>query len=319
MTVESLMLVAIGIVLLYFGAEGLVRGSAAVAERLGLAPIVIGLTVVAFGTSMPEMVVSVSAALDERAPIAIGNVVGSNIANIALILGVCALIRPLTVNARIVRLDLPIMIVLSLALVLAVADDRVGRIEGAILVATLAVYTIVSLRLAEREPADVQQEFASGTPKGPRKIWLDFLLIAGGLGFLVLGARALVTGGTTLASSFGISDAVIGLTVVAVGTSLPELATSVLAASRGEGDIAVGNVVGSNIFNILGIVGTASLVRPLLGTAMTPLDLGVMFGAAVVLLPLARSGFRLTRPEGGLLLTGYVIYTAILATRGLGI
>ncbi|MEX2582346.1 MAG: calcium/sodium antiporter [Gemmatimonadota bacterium] len=309
----SVGLIAAGVVLLYFGAEGLVRGAAAIATRFGLTPLVIGLTVVAFGTSMPELVVSVGAALDDRAPIAVGNVVGSNIGNIALILGLSALIRPLAVNAQVVRLDMPIVIVVSLVLLLMLGDDGIGRIEGAFLVAGLLAYTIFSLRVAKTEPPEIQEEFAAGTPKGPERASLDVLFIAVGLALLVGGARMLVSGGTTIAQSLGVSDAVIGLTIVAIGTSLPELATSVLATLRGEGDIAVGNVVGSNIFNILGILGIASLVRPLQGAQMSMLDLGMMLGTAAVLLPLARTGFRLSRPEGVLLIAGYFLYIGLIA------
>lgn len=313
---SSILLVVGGVVLLYGGAEGLVRGSSAVAARLGLTALVIGLTVVAFGTSMPEMVVSVQAALADRAPIAAGNVVGSNIGNIALILAICALIRPLGVHAQIVKIDLPLMILASLVLWIMLLDDALGRVEGTFLVLGLLSYLVMSLRLAKRETAAVHEEFAAAVPKAPTNLVLDILLIIGGLALLVMGARMLVTGGTALAQGLGISDAVIGLTVVAIGTSLPELATSVIAALKGEGDIAIGNVVGSNIFNILGILGTASLVAPLRGTEMSALDLGVMIAAAVLLLPLARTGFRINRLEGGLMLVGYLLYIGILTTRG---
>lgn len=310
----AITLIAGGIVLLYFGAEALVRGSVAVATRLGLTPLVIGLTVVAFGTSMPEMVVSVGATLDDLAPIAVGNVVGSNIGNIALILGLCAVIRPLAVHAQVVRLDIPIMIGTSLLLVVMLLDDRIGRFEGALLVTGLFAYTVMSLRIARREGAAVQGEFAEGAPAAPQSIGLSVGLIAAGLALLVLGARFLVTGGTDLARSVGVSDAVIGLTIVAIGTSLPELATSLIATLKGEGDIAIGNVVGSSIFNILGILGVAALIRPLAGTEMRILDLAVMTGVAVLLLPLARSGFALSRAEGVLFLVGYGIYIALTAT-----
>ncbi len=310
----TLLFILGGVVLLYFGAEGLVRGSVAVATRLGLTPLVIGLTVVAFGTSMPELVVSVGATLDGLAPIAVGNVVGSNIGNIALILGLSAVIRPLAVHAQVVRLDVPLMIAASIVFVLMLLDDAIGRVEGALLLTGLISYTVMSLRIARRESVPVQAEFAEGTPAAPRSLGISILLIAVGLGLLVAGARFLVSGGTDLARSVGVSDAVIGLTIVAIGTSLPELATSVLATVRGEGDIAVGNVVGSNVFNILGIIGVAALVRPLVGTEMRLLDLAVMVGAALLLLPLARTGFRLTRLEAALLLVGYAAYLAFLAT-----
>lgn len=308
----ALLWILLGVGLLYGGAEGLVRGSASVARRLGLSPLVIGLTVVAFGTSMPELVVSVRATLAGAGPIAVGNVVGSNIANIALILGLSALIRPIRVHAQLIRVDVPILIVASVALAVLLQDGRVGRVEGVLFLAGLVGYTVLGLRLARAESAAVHAEFAEATPP-PTGSWArDLVFIAAGLGLLVLGARLLVDGAVTIATSFGVSEAVVGLTIVAVGTSLPELATSLVAAGKGEGDIAVGNVVGSNLFNILGILGTASVVRPLTQTGMTRLDLGVMVGLALVMLPLMRTGFRLSRGEGGFLLAVYLVYVGWL-------
>jgi cation:H+ antiporter len=310
----SSLLILAGIVLLYFGAEGLVRGSASIAARLGLTPLVIGLTVVAFGTSMPELVVSIGASLDGKGPIAVGNVVGSNIGNIALILGLAALIQPLRVQAQIVRVDLPILLVASVALVAILADGAVGRVEGGLLFAGLLAYIGTSLRLARREPAAVEAEFVEGMPRAGRSAALDAGMVAAGLALLVLGARLLVTGAVDIAEGFGLSQAVIGLTIVAIGTSLPELATSVVAALKGQGDIAVGNVVGSNLFNILGILGITALVRPLAQSGMSSVDLGVMLVLTVVLLPLMRSGFRVSRAEGGVLVAGYAAYTTYLLT-----
>jgi cation:H+ antiporter len=310
----SSLLILAGIVLLYFGAEGLVRGSASIAARLGLTPLVIGLTVVAFGTSMPELVVSIGASLDGKGPIAVGNVVGSNIGNIALILGLAALIQPLRVQAQIVRVDLPILLVASVALVAILADGAVGRVEGGLLFAGLLAYIGTSLRLARREPAAVEAEFVEGMPRAGRSAALDAGMVAAGLALLVLGARLLVTGAVDIAEGFGLSQAVIGLTIVAIGTSLPELATSVVAALKGQGDIAVGNVVGSNLFNILGILGITALVRPLAQSGMSSVDLGVMLVLTVALLPLMRSGFRVSRAEGGVLVAGYAAYTTYLLT-----
>ncbi len=306
----NITLLIAGIVLLYFGAEGLVRGSAALARRLKLTPLVIGLTVVAMGTSMPELVVSVGAALAGTAPLAAGNVIGSNIANIALILGLSAIICPLAVNARIIRLDLPLLVVLSLAIILVLSDQRIGRIEGAILLGGLIAYTVFSLRAARKE-ANTSQLFEDVIPKADLSIFMSSLIALGGLVLLVVGARMLVVGAVFIAQTLGMSEAVIGLTVVAMGTSLPELATSILAALKKEGDIAVGNIVGSNIFNLLGILGTASLVRPLENTDMSPVDLGLMVGLAILLLPLARTGWKIDRLEGcGLfaIYSGYVAY-----------
>jgi cation:H+ antiporter len=311
-------LVLAGIVVLYFGAEGLVRGSASLAARLGLTPLVIGLTVVAFGTSMPELVVSIGAALEGAGPIAVGNAVGSNIANIALILGLAALIRPLRVQAQVVRVDVPILLAASLVLVGLLRNDAIGRIEGGLLLAGLVGYTVATLRHARRERAAdgaaVGVELAEGVPPPRRSAALDTALGLGGLALLVLGARLLVSGAVAIAEGFGLAPAVIGLTIVAVGTSLPELATSVVGALRGEGDIAVGNVVGSNIFNILGILGATALVRPLDEAGMGVVDLAVMLGLTLALVPVMRSGFRISRLEGGALLAAYVAYTSYLLT-----
>jgi cation:H+ antiporter len=297
-----------GIALLYLGAEGLVRGSTSLARGLKLTPLVIGLTVVAFGTSMPELVVTVRAALTGAAAIAAGNVVGSNIANIALILGLSAMLCPLAVNVRIIRMDLPLMGLVSVIMAVMLLDQRLGRLEGGLLATGLIVYTALSLRCARRETAATRQICEDATQLQCLSTPRSVAMVAGGLGLLVLGARLLVTGAVAIAETSGLSEAVIGLTIVAVGTSLPELATSVLAAVRRQGDIAVGNIVGSNIFNVLGILGTASLVSPLDDTSMSAVDLGVMIALALLLLPLARSGWRLTRWEGGLLLVTYVAY-----------
>ena len=301
-----------GIFLLYAGAEGLVRGSASLALRLKLTPLVIGLTVVAFGTSMPEMVVSLSATLSGTGAIAVGNVVGSNIANIALILGLSAILCPLAVHVRIIRIDLPLLLVFSLVFVVMLLNDRIGRIEGALLFAGLIGYTIFSVRSARKEAAAAQQVFADALPPKPQPIFLSIVLIVGGLVLLVVGARLLVTGAVAIAQNFGLSDAVIGLTIVAIGTSLPELATSILAAFKKEGDIAVGNIVGSNMFNILGIAGITSLVRPLENTGMSMVDLALMITLAICLLPLARTGWRVNRWEGAFLLVTYVAYVVYL-------
>jgi cation:H+ antiporter len=308
----SLLLILVGIVLLYGGAEGLVRGSSSLAARAGLTPLVIGLTVVAFGTSMPELVVSIGASLRGSGAIAAGNVVGSNIGNIALILGVAALIHPLRVQAQIIRIDMPVLLAVSAVLVLVLQDDAVGRLEGGLLVSGLIVYTVMSLRASRKESAAVNTKFAEAVPARSGSVGRDVLLLVGGLVLLVGGAQLLVTGAVDIAQSFGLSEAVIGLTIIAIGTSLPELATSVVAAFKGEGDIAVGNVVGSNIFNILGILGVASLVTPLDETGMRAVDLGLMIGLTVALLPLMRTGYRLSRWEGGALLAVYIGYTVFL-------
>ncbi len=298
-----------GVLLLYGGAEALVRGSAALALRLGLSPLLIGLTVVAFGTSSPELAVSVRASLAGQGDIALGNVVGSNIANVALVLGVCALVCPLRVNAQVVRWDAPILLGCSVLLVALLADGVLSRSEGAALFAGVFGYTALSVLLARREASpSVQGEFAEGLPAAPRRLWAEVFLVSAGLGLLVLGGQLLVSGAVTVARGLGLTEAFIGLTVVAVGTSLPELATSVVAAGRGEADLAVGNVVGSNIFNVLCVSGLASLIHPLASAGVTRFDLWVMVASAAAVLPVVWTGYRVSRIEGTLLTLGYCGY-----------
>jgi len=308
----QILVMLLGVALLYAGAEALVRGGVTLAARLGMTPLVIALTVVAFGTSMPEMVVSIRAAAAGSGPIAVGNVIGSNIANIALILGVSALIRPLRVRAQIVRFDAPVLLFVSALAVFLLGDDRLARGEAGALVLALVVYVVICVRAARREAAEVKAEFTSGVPVPGRNLVFGAGATALGLVLLVVGARWFVSGAVSVARAAGISDAVVGLTIVAVGTSLPELATSTVAAAKGESDICVGNVVGSNIFNILGILGTAALVHPIAPTGMSRADLGVMLGLAIVLLPVVWSGMRINRAEGALLVGLYAGYTAYL-------
>jgi cation:H+ antiporter len=301
-----------GLLLLTAGAEGLIRGAASLARRLGLSPLVIGLTVVAFGTSTPEFVVSFQAALGGNGDIAIGNVVGSNIGNIALILGGAACITPLRVQAQIIRTDVPILIGVSLLLGGLLIDGHVGRVDGILLTLGIIAYTVATVWMARREsgPA-VAAEFDAGVP-AQRALWLDLLFTVGGLGLLMGGAQLLVSGAVSVAEQFGVSQTMIGLTIVGIGTSLPELATSVAAAARGEGDIAIGNVVGSNIFNILGIVGVTALIQPLSGSGLSLVDLAVMVGLTVLMLPVMRTQYTLSRVEGAVLLAIYGSYLAYL-------
>ena len=314
MLVAVLMIVG-GLVLLYFGAEGLVRGAVALALRLGLTPLVVGLTVVAFGTSMPELVVSLGAALGGRDAIAVGNVVGSNLCNVALILGLSALLSPIRAHAQLLRFDVPLMIATCGLLLVLLLDGGLGRLEGAGLAAGLVAYALFAVWKARQERPKLQAEIAESLPATTLPLGRAVLYCGGGLGLLVLGAQGLVEGAVVVATALGVSEATIGLTVVAIGTSLPELATSVVAASRGEGDIALGNVVGSNVFNVLGILGTTALVRPLVLGGVSFVDLAVMMVAAVLLLPLLWTGFRLVRWEGALLLSLYVGYVGMLVAN----
>ena len=296
--------------LLYVGGESLVRGASGLASRLGLSPLAIGLTVVAFGTSTPELVVSVNAALSGANDIAVGNVVGSNIANIALILGLSCLLSPLVVRAKVVRIDAPVMVLVSLALLAVLGDAGVSRVEGSILLLGLLIYIGFTLWEARREPAAVRHEFESVIAfKSPPSTLSSTGLVVGGLLMLVLGGRLFVAAAVDMATAFGISEAAIGLTIVAVGTSLPELATSIIASLRGQGDMAVGNVVGSNIFNILGIVGASAIVRPLRLGEIAWLDLGVLVGLASLLTILLYTRPRIGRGSGLFLLASFAGYT----------
>jgi cation:H+ antiporter len=305
--VESSLYMIGGFAVLYVGAEGLIRGGASLALRMGIAPLVVGLTIVAFGTSSPELIVSLQAALAGSGSIAVGNVVGSNICNVALILGMAAVIRPLKVEARIIRRHVPIVIGCSALLVLFLLDNRLGRIEGSIFAIGMVGYVVFSIRESRTEK---QAVFDGALPTTGRRAIFDVAFVAGGLGLLLLGGSLFLDGAVAAARLMGLSEAVIGLTIVAVGTSLPELATSAVAAYRGEGDLAIGNVIGSNIFNILGILGVTSLIRPIVSQGIGAADVGVMTMLAVVLLPLMRTGFRLNRWEGLLLLAAYAAYIA---------
>lgn len=300
----------LGLVLLFVGGESLVRGSAALALRLGLTPLVVGLTVVAFGTSAPELVVSVKAALTGRGAIAIGNVVGSNILNIGLILGLTALIFPLKVQLQILRIDQPIMLGVTLLAVALLADLHVGKVEGALLVAGLIAYTAFTVLAARKAKpgAEVMEEFSESMPPLRGSVWRDLAMIAAGLALLIFGSRFLVDGAVSVARSFGISEAVIGLTIVAAGTSMPELVACLVAAIKKEPDIALGNIIGSNIFNILGILGASALVRPLDGAGIQQMDLYVMFAFAAVLVPILFTGRKMSRVEGAMLLAAYAGY-----------
>jgi cation:H+ antiporter len=299
----------VGLVLLYFGAEGLVRGSSSLALRLGLSPLVVGLTVVAFGTSSPELMVSLKAALAGQPDISVGNVVGSNICNIGLILGLCALITPIATSSQIVRIDIPIMIGITVLSMAVMADGNLGATEGIIFCAILVAYVIFSIYIARRQPADaLGAEFGEEVKISKRGLAIDIAMVIGGLALLVFGARFLVDGAIIIARTYGWSEALIGLTIVAIGTSLPELATSLLAAIKKESDIAVGNIVGSNIFNLVGILGITAIVHPLQAAGISGVDLAVMAGFALLLWPMAYYQQRITRPEGAMLLLGYAAY-----------
>jgi len=309
-------LVAIGLILLFLGGEALVRGAVNLAARLGVSPLLIGLTIVAFGTSSPELVVSLQAGLKGQPDLAVGNVVGSNIANILLILGVSALIHPLRCRPIVVFRDGTLMVAASIILVVTGYWSPINRIEGILMLAGLIgviLYSYWSERQRNLPPETVAIPETADLAARPMRLWAGVGLVVGGLAALVIGSSALVKGAVGLARAVGVSEAVIGLTLVAVGTSLPELATSAIAAFRRQADVAVGNVIGSNLFNILGILGLTAAVTPVpVHPQIVSFDLWVMLGCALVLLPFLVTGWRLSRIEGGIFLTVYGLYLLCL-------
>jgi cation:H+ antiporter len=319
MDLITLILFVVGLGLLVIGAEFLVRGASRFAAAVGVSPLVIGLTVVAFGTSAPEMAVSMQSALVGQADIALGNVVGSNILNVLFILGISALIAPLVVSQQLVRLDVPLMIGVSLLLLVLALDGKIGRLDGLLLFAGIVAYTVFTVHQSRAESEQIKAEYAQefGTLQviTGRQVIVQLSLIIVGLALLVLGSRWLVKGAVEFATWLGVSELIVGLTIVAAGTSLPEVATSIIASLRGERDIAVGNVVGSNIFNILAVLGLSSLVAPD-GVNVSPaalrFDLPVMVAVAIACLPILFTGNLIARWEGALFLGYYFAYTLYL-------
>ena len=327
MSVVTAIAFVVGVVALVGGADSLVRGAARIAARTGLSSVVIGLTVVAFGTSAPELAVSLGAAINGSSDISLGNVVGSNIANVLLVLGLSAVAGGgLYVAFRIVRIDVPIMIGLSVIVLMFGIDGSIGRVDGIVFVVALIAYiawTIAgargtarldvdedadgisdSVELAAQYTAGLDEELSGTTP-----LWRDLLAVLAGLVLLVVGAQMLVGAATTIAEAIGVSELVIGLTVVAIGTSLPELATSVVAAARGQRDLAVGNAIGSNLFNILAVLGISSIVSPVnVSGGALGFDIPFMIAVAVACLPMFVNGFELKRWEGGIFVAYYVAY-----------
>lgn len=304
-----------GLILLYYGAEFLVKGGSSIAMNMKIPPLVIGLTLVAYATSAPEMVVSIDAATKGMGDISLGNVVGSNICNIALILGVCAIITPLKVNRQLLKFDIWVMLTASAALaVLYYLTGGVNRIAGGILLLCSIAYTVWSVYAAKRDAAISETAQAEEAPK-VYPLYLAVIFVAGGLAALVGGAKLFVFAAVALAKLCNVSDAVIGLTVVAVGTSLPELATSIVAAIKKETDIAIGNVIGSNIFNILAILGVAPLIKPIYGVGINNVDMILMIALGMVLYPFMRTGMKINRFEGAALLLIYIGYTAYLIVK----
>lgn len=316
----AILLFVIGLVFLIVGAEVLVRGASRLASAFGIAPLVVGLTVVAFGTSSPELAVSIESSLSGQAGIALGNVIGSNIFNVLFILGMAALIVPLIVSQQLVRVDVPLMIGLSVLVLLLSLDGALGWIDGLILVLGLVTYVTFLIMQSRRQGQETAaQNRADGVPDAipdsENSLAKNLAFIAGGLVLLVVGSGWLVDSAVAFAKHLGVSELVVGLTIVAAGTSLPEVVTSLIAALRGERDIAVGNVVGSNIFNLMGVLGIASIIAPG-GIAVSPAVLGfdmpVMIAVALACLPIFFTGGIISRAEGVILLAYYGAYTLYL-------
>jgi cation:H+ antiporter len=311
-----------GLLALYLGAEWLVGGAARVARRLGTRPLVVGLTVVAFGSSAPELLVGVVASVQDRSDVVLGNVLGSNIINIALILGLSAMAKPLKVGMRLLSREAPLMVFVSIGVAVMMVDGALGRGDAAVLLVGFVAFLAFVLRAAGAEPEWVEAEYVQyeeaerGPPDGG--MMKDVVLVIVGLGGLVLGAQLLVMSAVFFARLVGVSEVVIGLTVVAIGTSLPELATCVVAAVRQESDIALGNAVGSNLFNLLSILGVSSLIRPIpVAPELLRFEVPAMILFAILLVPLAWRGRVLGRLSGSVLVTGYVVFTVLLVLRAL--
>jgi len=323
----TLLFFVVGLALLILGAELLVRGASRLAVSFGISPLVVGLTVVAFGTSSPELAVSVQSSWAGQVDIALGNVVGSNIFNVLFILGVSALITPLLVNQQLVRQEVPLMIFVSALVWYLAWDGAISRADGAVLVGLLAAYIVFVIWQSRRtRTAAIDQEYDEALAIAPGQGWdrhwgVQIGLVLAGLVLLVLGSNWLVEGAVAFATWLGVSELIIGLTIVAVGTSLPEVATSITAALRGERDIAVGNVVGSNLFNLLGVLGVATLVSPAglpVAASMLSFDLPVMVLVALACLPIFFTGHLIARWEGGLFFAYYVAYTLWLVLYATG-
>lgn len=301
----------VGLVLLVYGADWLVKGASRLAISFGISALVVGLTVVAFGTSAPELSVSVMSSFKGKSELALGNIVGSNICNVLLILGLSALVAPLIVNKQLIRLDVPVMILSSVALFLLCLDGSIGRLDGILLFSAVLFYTWWLIRMSRRESRESGEE----NSEPPGKLWHNLLFIAIGLGMLVYGSQLLVDAAIKIALKLEISETIIGLTIVAIGTSLPEVATSVMASIRGQRDIAVGNVVGSCVFNILAVGGLAGIVSPtgiVVPDSVIRFDMPFMLAVAFACFPVFFSGFVITRWNGFFFLAYYAAYTCYL-------
>lgn len=305
----DIFLIIIGITLVLVGADRLTEGASALARRFGVPEIVIGLTIVACGTSAPELFVSLMSALNGTPDMAVGNVVGSNIMNAMLIVGCAAMVAPMTISRSTVKKDIPFSVAASLLLILLTIDSALGRIDGTVLIVGFAAFMAYTLWQAKGNKAEQPVE---SKPQNP---WLSILYIVLGLAGLVFGSDFFVDSASNVAAQLGVSESVIGLTIVAGGTSLPELATSVVAARKGQSAIAIGNVIGSNVFNILLILGVTSVISPLQLEGITMLDMGVMMGSIAMVWLFSFTRYSVERWEGGLLVVGYLAYLGWLLSN----
>lgn len=304
-----------GLVFLFLGAEGLIRGSSNLAIKIGITPLVVGLTVVALGTSAPELVVSLKAALMGNSSISLGNVIGSNIANITLILGIAALIRPIKINASIVKREIFIMLLVSTLFVLFLWEGQIGFFDGFIFVIGLIFYITTNIVLSRKEKNILVKNEFEQVMQRKLGTTISLILLIAGLALLVVGANIFVQSCVAIAKLFNISNAIIGLTIVSIGTSLPELATSIVASYKNQSDIILGNVIGSNIMNILAILGITALIIPISSAGISTVDIGVMIFTAIILLPLIKMGSIISRTEGAILLIGYACYIYYLIPK----
>lgn len=301
-----------GLILLFVGAESLVKGSSSISVRLGVSHLIVGLTIVAFGTSSPELVVSIKAATAGTGDISLGNVIGSNICNIGLILGLSALIRPLNIQLQTIRFDVPFMISASIIFIFFSLGLKLDRIEGILLFIGFIFFIVFNIISINKGKKEFIRESNNKPVTYYSSLWKDLLQIGIGLVFLNFGSNFLIKGSVQAADILGISEAFVGLTIIALGTSLPELATSVMASWKGEKDIAVGNIIGSNIFNILCVLGLSSIISPIQGVNIKILDLLFMLGLSVLIFPLMKTDFILKRWEGTLMVGLYFLYLFLL-------
>ncbi|MBN2644038.1 MAG: calcium/sodium antiporter [Desulfuromonadaceae bacterium] len=308
----SIVLFFVGLALLYYGADYLVEGSSRLALSYGVRRLVVGMTIVSFATSMPELLVSLLALIRGSSDIAVGNIVGSNIANIGLILGASAMVAPLLVPRGLIKRELPFMIATTGLLFLFCFDGELGRAESLIFLSLLAGFIFYCIRTARTSGLDVDSNGdGKGTPSCSRG--RDLLFIAGGIVGLGIGAQLMVDSAVLIARSIGLSELVIGMTIVALGTSLPELAASMVSASKGEMEISIGNVIGSNIFNILFVLGFCGLFRPIeVAPSLLRFELPVVLGFSLILIPLCRHGYQIDRVKGSLLLVAYLLFVSVL-------